>query len=128
MQKSIVLRYHIHPPSFASGIKWQTQMIMVFIDFLKAFDSIHHGIMWKILLDYGTQLNIPNITKTLNQDFMFYADRELFISAVGCKIQPAAGLYCVSATICNSSFAVNASSNFRYTQKCLEETFSFSRS
>ena len=33
--------------------EWQVQLLTVFIDFLKAFDSIHRKTMWKILMHYG---------------------------------------------------------------------------
>ena len=48
--------------------EWQVQLLVVFIDFLKAFDSIHRETMWKILIHYGIPIKIVNIIKALYLD------------------------------------------------------------
>ena len=50
--------------------EWQVQLLIVFIDFLKAFDSIHRGTIWKILVHYGIPTKIVNIIKALYHDIM----------------------------------------------------------
>ena len=37
----------------------------MFIDFLKAFDSVHREAMWKILLAYGMPPKIVNMIKSM---------------------------------------------------------------
>ena len=50
--------------------EWQVQLLIVFIDFLKAFDSIHRGTIWKILVHYGIPTKIVNIIKALYHDII----------------------------------------------------------
>ena len=45
--------------------EWQVQIILVFIDFLKAIDSVHEEAMWKILLAHGMPKSIVNMNKAL---------------------------------------------------------------
>ena len=43
-------------------LEWNCQLYINFIDFKKAFDSIHHDTLWNILTSYG----VPLKTTTLN--------------------------------------------------------------
>ena len=44
-------------------------MYIVFVDFLKAFDSLHRDSLWKILIHYGIPAKIVNIIQSLYQNF-----------------------------------------------------------
>jgi hypothetical protein len=50
-------------------IEWQTSLCMNFIDFEKAFDSIDHQVLWKILKHYGIPQKIISIIQQLNDGF-----------------------------------------------------------
>jgi hypothetical protein len=50
-------------------IEWQTSLCMNFIDFEKAFDSIHHHVLWKILKHYGIPQKIISIIQQLYDGF-----------------------------------------------------------
>lgn len=50
-------------------IEWQTSLYMNFIDFEKAFDSIDHQVLWKILRHYGIPQKIINIIQQLYNRF-----------------------------------------------------------
>ena len=47
--------------------EWQRQLIINFIDFEKAFDSIHRESLWKILRYYGIPTKIVNLR---NESFL----------------------------------------------------------
>ena len=47
------------------SVEWQRQLIVNFIDFKKAFESIHRPSMWEILRSYGFPNKILNIIKLL---------------------------------------------------------------
>ena len=48
--------------------EWNTNIYMIFVDFQKAFDSIHRETLWKIMKLYGIPEKIINIIKTLYQN------------------------------------------------------------
>ena len=50
-------------------IEWQSTIYLNFIDFQKAFDSIHRETMWKILRLYGIPEKIIRIIQALYNDF-----------------------------------------------------------
>jgi hypothetical protein len=50
-------------------IEWQTSLCMNFIDFEKAFDSIDHQVLWKILKHYGIPQKIISIIQQLYDGF-----------------------------------------------------------
>ena len=45
--------------------EWRRQLIINFIDFKRAFDSVHRPTMWKILRSYGIPIKIINVIKLL---------------------------------------------------------------
>ena len=47
------------------SVEWRRQSIINFIDFKKAFDSVHRSVMWKILRSYGIPNKIISIIKLL---------------------------------------------------------------
>ena len=47
------------------SVEWQRQLVVNFIDFKKAFDSLHRNSMWKILRSYGLPMKIINMIKLL---------------------------------------------------------------
>ena len=49
--------------------EWQSTLYINFIDFEKAFDSIHRDSLWIIMKKYGIPEKIINIIKALYQDF-----------------------------------------------------------
>ena len=49
--------------------EWNTELYANFIDFEKAFDSIHRESLWKILRHYGIPKKIVDIIKMLYSDF-----------------------------------------------------------
>ena len=49
--------------------EWQAPLYVNFIDFEKAFDSIHRESLWKIMKAYGIPDKIIAIVQTLYQDF-----------------------------------------------------------
>jgi len=42
---------------------------VVFVDLIKAFDSIHHGLMFKLLEKFGVPVRPLNVIKKLYRDF-----------------------------------------------------------
>ena len=46
------------------SVEWQRQLVVNFIDFKKAFDSLHRPSMWKILRSYGLPTKIINMIKS----------------------------------------------------------------
>ena len=50
------------------SLEWNSALYINFIDFEKAFDSIHHPSLWKILGSYGFPLKIINILKNMYAD------------------------------------------------------------
>lgn len=51
------------------SIEWQASLYINFIDFEKAFDSIHRESLWKIMEMYGIPLKIIGIIKALYDNF-----------------------------------------------------------
>ena len=49
-------------------LEWNTPLIINFIDFQKAFDSIHRSTLWNILKKYGVPEKYVNIIKTLYEN------------------------------------------------------------
>ena len=47
------------------SVEWRRQLIVNFIDFKKAFDSLHRASMWNILRSYGLPIKIINVIKLL---------------------------------------------------------------
>ncbi|PIK41764.1 endonuclease-reverse transcriptase [Apostichopus japonicus] len=50
------------------SIEWQSSLYINFIDFEKAFDSIHQGSLWEIMRQYGIPGKIINIVKLMYSD------------------------------------------------------------
>ena len=46
-------------------VEWRKPIILNFIDFEKAFDSVHRPSMWAILREYGFPEKIINVIKCL---------------------------------------------------------------
>lgn len=49
--------------------EWQRQLIINFVDFEKAFDSIHRESLWKILRHYGIPMKIVDLIKAFYTQF-----------------------------------------------------------
>ena len=49
--------------------EWNSSIYMVFVDFEKAFDSLHRESLWKILRHYGIPLKMVSVIKALYTDF-----------------------------------------------------------
>ena len=54
---------------FEQSKEWNTALYANFIDFEKAFDSVHRPALWKILRHYGIPEKVVNIIKMLYQEF-----------------------------------------------------------
>ena len=50
-------------------LEWNCPLYINFIDFKKAFDSIHHDTLWKILRSYGVPLKIVSLIETFYNHF-----------------------------------------------------------
>ena len=51
------------------SIEWNAPLCIGFIDFKKAFDSLHHSTLWKILRHYGLSQKIVDIISIPYQNF-----------------------------------------------------------
>uniref|UniRef100_A0A0B7BH62 Reverse transcriptase domain-containing protein n=3 Tax=Arion vulgaris TaxID=1028688 RepID=A0A0B7BH62_9EUPU len=49
--------------------EWNSSIYMVFVDFEKAFDSLHRESLWKILRHYGIPIKMVSVIKALYTDF-----------------------------------------------------------
>ena len=49
--------------------KWHSSLYVVFVDFEKAFDSLHLSSLWKILRHYGIPQKLVNIIQSLYDEF-----------------------------------------------------------
>ena len=49
--------------------EWNSPLYTVFVDFEKAFDSLHRASLWKILRHYGIPQKLTNIIKSLYEKF-----------------------------------------------------------
>ena len=52
----------------AQSIEWQSSLYVNFIDFQKAFDSVHRDSLWLIMRSYGIPSKIINMVKALYDD------------------------------------------------------------
>lgn len=50
-------------------IEWQRQLYVNFVDFEKAFDSIHRESLWKILRNYGIPCKLVHLIKSFYNNF-----------------------------------------------------------
>ena len=50
------------------SMEWNSTLYLNFIDFEKAFDSVHHDTLWKILKSYGFPQKIINILQSMYCD------------------------------------------------------------
>ena len=50
-------------------LEWNAPLHIVFIDFKKAFDSIHRNSLWKILLSYGLPNKVISLIKLFYEKF-----------------------------------------------------------
>ena len=51
------------------SLEWQSSAYIYFVDFQKAFDSIHREILWKLLRHCGVPSKIVNIIRKLYEGF-----------------------------------------------------------
>ena len=51
------------------SIEWQSSLYLNFVDFEKAFDSVHRESLWKLLRLYGLPSKIINVIKVLHDGF-----------------------------------------------------------
>ena len=51
------------------SIEWQSSLYLNFIDFQRAFDSVHRGTVWKILKQYGIPDKFINIIKAFYENY-----------------------------------------------------------
>ncbi len=49
--------------------EWNSPLYLVFIDFEKAFDSLHRASLWKILRNYGIPKKLVNVIQSLYESF-----------------------------------------------------------
>ena len=49
--------------------EWNGSLYVVFVDFEKAFDSLHRDSLWKILRHYGIPQKLVNVTRSLYENF-----------------------------------------------------------
>ncbi|XP_052233243.1 uncharacterized protein LOC127846107 [Dreissena polymorpha] len=49
--------------------EWNGSLYVVFVDFEKAFDSLHRDSLWKILRHYGIPKKIVNVIRSLYENF-----------------------------------------------------------
>ena len=49
--------------------EWQASLFINFVDFEKAFDSVHRESLWKIMQSYGIPMKIVNLVKVMYDDF-----------------------------------------------------------
>ena len=52
-------------------MEWQASLHLNFIDFEKAFDSVHRATLWKLLRLYGIPQKIIRMTRALYKDFTY---------------------------------------------------------
>ena len=50
------------------SVEWNSSLYMNFIDFEKAFDSVHHKTLWEILWSYGFPIKLINILRNMYED------------------------------------------------------------
>ena len=51
------------------SIEWQSSLYVNFIDFKKAFNSVHRDSLWLIMRSYGIPSKIVSMVKVLYDDF-----------------------------------------------------------
>ena len=49
-------------------VEWQSTLYVTFVDFEKAFDSVHRESLWKIMASYGIPAKLLRIVKILYED------------------------------------------------------------
>ena len=49
-------------------VEWQSTLYITFVDFEKAFDSVHRESLWKIMASYGTPSKIIKMAQILYED------------------------------------------------------------
>jgi hypothetical protein len=49
--------------------EWNGSLYVVFVDFEKAFDSLHRASMWRILRHYGIPEKLVNVIRSLYENF-----------------------------------------------------------
>ena len=49
-------------------VEWNSSLYLNFVDFEKAFDSVHHSTLWRILESYGFPQKVINILKDMYAD------------------------------------------------------------
>ena len=50
-------------------LEWSTPLFINFIDFMKAFNSVHQATLWKILHSYGVPAKIVTLIGKFYDDF-----------------------------------------------------------
>ena len=48
-------------------VEFRNPLLMAFVDYEKAFDSVHRPILWKVLRHYGIPQKYVNLVKTMNE-------------------------------------------------------------
>ena len=93
---------------------WQVQLLTVFIDFLKAFDSIHLETTWEILMHYGIPIKIVNIIKAPYLDIICTVQTEGDLTdwftvqsgvRQGCILSPLLFAIVIDLVLCGCSFS-----------------------
>ena len=67
--KSCVDQIFALPQILEQSAEWNTPVYVGFIDFEKAFDSLHRDSLYKIMRAYNIPSKLVNITKLLYKDF-----------------------------------------------------------
>lgn len=71
------------------SMEWQTPLVMLFIDFERAFDSIDRGMMWQILTSYGVPDKLLHIIQSMYRNANC---RVIHRGAVGREFRVASGV------------------------------------
>ena len=50
------------------AIEWNSNLYLCFVDFEKAFDSVHRETLWKIMGSYGIPEKLIIMTKSMYED------------------------------------------------------------
>ena len=81
------------------SLEYQVLMMINYIDFKKAFDSVHRPLLWNILSIYGVPQKYINIFKALYTDSRCCVKTETGVSSVRCATR----LYSINILFSNSS-------------------------
>ena len=88
-------RYSPYVISLSKCSEWQRQLYINFVDFQKAFDSVHRDSLWRILRTYAVPQKIVQLIQSFYKAFTCNVENSDVIVEVKAGVRRGRGVCCL---------------------------------